>query len=87
METADKAIKRQDPTYFVSKLRYLQMPGPQSRSVCQPVLAPSRLQILAENLFNPIDITLGCNFKESFVARYIVYPTTQHRQFQIVSST
>ena len=61
METVDKAGKWQDPRYFVSKLPYLQMPGPQSWSVCQPVLAPSRLQV-PQNLYNPIDKTLGWNF-------------------------
>ena len=30
LETVDKVGKWQDPTYFVSKLPYLQMPGPQS---------------------------------------------------------
>ena len=60
VETVDKAGKRQDPTY-VSELPYLQTPCPQSWSVCQPVLAPSRLQVLAENLYNPIDITLCCD--------------------------
>ena len=65
METVDKVSKLFDPTYFVSKLPDLRVPGFQSRSVCQPVLAPSRLQVLAQNLYNPIDITLGCDFCEN----------------------
>ena len=30
VETVDKVAKWHDPTHFVSQLRYLQMPGPQS---------------------------------------------------------
>ena len=44
-----------DPRYFVSKLPYLQMSCPQSWSVCQPVLTPSRLQALPQNFYNLID--------------------------------
>ena len=62
VETVNKVGKCHDPTYFVSKLPHLQMPGPESWSVCQPLLAPRRLQALAHNLYNPINITLGWNF-------------------------
>ena len=65
MERVDKVVKWQDPTYFVSKLPYWQMPDPQIWSVCQPVLALSRLQVLAQNLYNPIEITLGYDFYEN----------------------
>ena len=56
-------------SHFVSGVRYVVnyvYSEPNSRpiciKICQPVLVLSRLQALAQNLYNPIDIALSCNF-------------------------